>query len=191
VEIDGIAFDAFGTLFDLGSLAERFKSVVVPWTWHATAAGRFRPLPEIVSAAGIDPERVKSLPAFPEVAEGLARLGARPLAVLSNGTLDGVGALVRRAGLTDRFDHLLAAEQVERYKPSPEVYALAPSAFGCAASRVLLVSANEWDVAGARQAGLRTCWVARGSEPAWVLGREADLVVEDIAGLAAAIESAA
>jgi 2-haloacid dehalogenase len=188
VEIDGIAFDAFGTLFDLGELRDRFKSVVVPWTWHATAAGRFRPLPEIVAAAGIDPERVKSLPAFPEVAGALSRL-TKPVAVLSNGTLDGVRALVDGAGL--EFDHLLAAEQVSRYKPAPDVYSLAPEAFGFPASRVLLVSSNEWDVAGGRQYGLRTCWVARGAQPEWVLGCEADLVVDDLAGLAAAIESAA
>src|SRR4051794_5033721 len=107
MEIDGIAFDAFGTLFDLGDLGERFRTVVLPWTWHVTAAGHFRPLPEIVAAAGIDPDRVRSLPAFDDVAEGLAALD-RPRAVLSNGTLDGVRALVDGAAL--RFDHLLAAE---------------------------------------------------------------------------------
>src|SRR5689334_11110638 len=86
VDIDGIAFDAFGTLFDLGDLRERFAALVVPWTWHATAAGRFRPLPEIVAAAGIDPERVRALPAYGDVVPALDALRGRRLAVLSNGT---------------------------------------------------------------------------------------------------------
>ena len=183
MELDGIAIDAFGTLFDLGSLRERFKSVVVPWTWHATASGRVRPLPEIVEAAGLDPAALRSLPAFSDAAGGLDALRSRwPLAVLSNGD---PAPLVAAAGISDRFEHLLAAEQVSRYKPAPEVYGLAVSAFGSTPERVLMVSSNEWDVAGAAQAGLRTAWLQRDAEPAWVLGVEADVVAEDLRALAA------
>ena len=184
MEVDGIAFDAFGTLFDLGELERTFKSTVVPWTWHATASGGFRPLPDIVEAAGIDPERVKSLPPYEDVAAGLDALRGTPLAVLSNGTREGVTALVANAGLADRFDHLLAADQVEVYKPSPALYGLAPLAFGCAPARVMLVSGNEWDIAGAAQAGLRTAWLARGHEPEWMLGIEANHVIQTIPELA-------
>jgi 2-haloacid dehalogenase len=184
VRIDGIAFDAFGTLFDLGDLQEPFRQRVVPWTWHATAAGRFRPLPEIVAAAGIDPDVIASLTPYEDVEAGLDALRGRRLAVLSNGTREGLERLVARAGLEGRFDHLLAADQVRRYKPAPEIYALAADAFETGPERVLLVSGNEWDVAGAAQAGLRTAWLARGREPSWVLGAEPDLVVQAIAELA-------
>lgn len=180
---DAIAFDAFGTLFDLGEIETTFKSTVVPWTWHVTAAGHFRPLPEIVQAAGIDPERVKALPVYPDVEPALAALANTPLAVLSNGTADGIEALVTNAGLTNRFDHLLAAEQARRYKPAPEVYALATAAFATTPGRVLLVSSNEWDVAGAKQAGLKTAWVARGREPGWLLNIEPDRVVQQLTDL--------
>jgi 2-haloacid dehalogenase len=199
---DAIAFDAFGTLFDLEALREPlgdqvfegFAARLVPWTWHATAAAAFRPLPEIAAAAAEaagagDPEAVAAqlqrLPAFPDVAAGLEALSGRRLAVLSNGTSDGVRALVENAGLAERFEHLLAADQVERYKPAPELYALAPRAFGVDAERVLLVSSNEWDIAGAAQSGLRTAWLGRGRDPSWVLGRKADVVVGSIADLAA------
>ena len=84
------------------------------------------------------------------------------------------------AGLGDCFEHLLAADRVKRYKPAPELYALAPQAFGAAAERVLLVSGNEWDVAGAAWAGLRTAWIARGRSYTPFLGVEPDLVAEDI-----------
>lgn len=185
MEVDGIAFDAFGTLFDLGDLEAAFRNTVVPLTWHATAAGHFRPLPEIAEAAGIDPERVLSLTVYDDVADGLEALHDKALAVLSNGTREGIEALVENAGLAGRFEHLLAADQVERYKPAPELYGLAVSAFGGGApGRVLLVSGNEWDIAGAVQAGLRTAWLARGREPDWLFGIEPDLVVQSIAELA-------
>ena len=184
MDLDGIAFDAFGTLFDLGDLEEEFKRTVVPWTWHATAAERFQPLPEIVEAAGIEPERLKTLPAYEGVAEELGALRGTPLAILSNGTRDGIRALVDGTGLSGHFDHLLAADQVAAYKPAPELYSLAARAFGSEPGRVLLVSGNEWDVAGAAQAGLRTAWLARGRTPSWVLGVEPDRVIQGIADLA-------
>ena len=182
VDVDAIAFDVFGTLFDLGAAAEEFRTRVLPWTWQLSAAERFRPLPEIAGPALA--ERIRSLEAYPDVREGLDALAGTPLAILSNGTRDGVEELLRRAGIADRFQHVLTAEQVERYKPAPEVYALAPVAFGTAPDRVLLVSGNEWDVAGAVQAGLRTAWIARGREPRWVLGIEPDAVAEDVRSLA-------
>jgi 2-haloalkanoic acid dehalogenase type II len=185
VQLDGIAFDAFGTLFDLGDLRDDFASTVVPWTWHVTAARRFRPLPEIAASAGIDAERLTSLPAYPDVREGLDALPDVPLAVLSNGTRDGIAALVQGADIEARFHHLLAAETVEAYKPAPVVYELAANAFGAQTARVLLVSSNEWDVAGAKQVGMRTAWLARGREPRWLLGAEADVVADDLPALAA------
>jgi 2-haloacid dehalogenase len=195
---DAIAFDAFGTLFDLEALRaplgdeafERFVSRLVPWTWHVTAAGLFSPLPEIAAQAGGEEaaERLTSLPAFPDVRPGLDALARRaPLAVLSNGTQEGAHKLVENAGLADRFEHILTADQVERYKPAPEVYGMAPRAFQTRADRVLMVSSNEWDIAGACFAGLRTAWLGRGREPSWVLGAEPDLVLGSLTELAGAL----
>ncbi len=214
--VDVIAFDAFGTLFDLEGLRpglraefgdggdealDGFVARLVPWMWHSSASGRFQHLPEVAAAAftasagaaGIMLDkghaeefaaRLRSLPAFPDVAEGLDALARRPLAVLSNGTQDGLEALTGAAGLRDRFAHLLAADQAGRYKPSPELYALATRAFRTRADRVLLVSSNEWDVAGAAQFGMRTAWLARGRAPSWVLGVEPDYVVDALPDLA-------
>src|SRR3954449_170879 len=101
---DAIAFDAFGTLFDLEALREplgddafeQFAARLVPWTWHLTASGVWSTLPEIATHAGGHEaaERLTRLPAFPDVRAGLDALDGRGLAVLSNGTQDGVRALV-------------------------------------------------------------------------------------------------
>src|SRR5215203_4575679 len=101
---DAIAFDAFGTLFDLEALREplgdeifeEFVARLVPWTWHVTAAGAFSPLPEIARVAALAagasetqanalPGRLATLPPFSDVEAGLDALAGRRLAVLSNG----------------------------------------------------------------------------------------------------------
>ena len=200
MELDGIAFDAFGTLFDLNALRSRlgdgafeaFAARLVPSTWHLAAAGRYESFPEVAKLAlasvGADEqaaEQLSELPAFGDVPAGLRELRhVAPLAVLSNGTGEGVEALVANAGIGECFEHLLAADQVTRHKPAPELYALAPEAFGAPADRVLLVSGNEWDVTGAAWAGLRTAWIARGRSYTPFLGVEPDVVAEEIGDLA-------
>ncbi|MBA3420788.1 MAG: haloacid dehalogenase type II [Thermoleophilaceae bacterium] len=220
VAFAGIAFDAFGTLFDLagliprivrrvgergGSVFEGFAARLVPYTWHLTASECYRPLPRVAQSALLAAAReagvtldekgarelaggLIELPAYPDVAPMLEGLAGTPLAVLSNGTGEGVEALVTAAGLRERFDHLLAADQVGRFKPAPEVYALAPMAFGAESDGdVLLVSAHEWDVAGAQAAGLRAALVAREGAPTGFLGHEPDIVVDTLAALPEAV----
>src|SRR3712207_5896126 len=66
MELAGIAFDAFGTLFDLSALRTRtrqagghegdemfaaFKERLIPWTWHLTASGDYLPFPELAAKA--------------------------------------------------------------------------------------------------------------------------------------------
>jgi 2-haloacid dehalogenase len=110
------------------------------------------------------------------------------LAVLSNGTADGVAALIEHNGLEGIFDHTLVADSVRRFKPAREVYALAGDAFRAPPDRVMLVSGHEWDVAGAAQAGMRTGWLARGESFTPVLGIQADLEAEDLRELAARLD---
>jgi 2-haloacid dehalogenase len=218
VDLAGIAFDAFGTLFDLSALRVRTRQVashegdelfaslkqrLVPWTWHATAAGEYVPFPELAvealhgaareqrfplerSRAEYIVEGLRELPVFADVPAGLEQLRALrvPLAILSNGTADGVEALVAHNGLERVFDHVLVADSVKRFKPAKEVYALATRAFEAPADRVMLVSGHEWDVAGASMAGLKTAWLARGERCAPVRGIEPDAEAPDLSELA-------
>jgi 2-haloacid dehalogenase len=206
-----IAFDAFGTLFDLEALRssagdelfDAFQARLQPWTWLATAADAYVPLPDLAELAfqsaaeelGIDADaqalarELTSLPLFPEVPEALDALDGARLGILSNGTREGLEQLLSNAGIRDRFQHVLAADSVARYKPAPEVYGLAPRAFGVHADEVTLVSGNSWDIAGARLAGLRTIWVSRGRPVASVLGLMPDEIVDDLGALTFASRS--
>lgn len=178
------------------------KERLVPWTWHMTASGDYTPFPELAAQAvqsaaheaGLRLERsradwvvegMRELPVFDDVKPGLERLREQriPLAVLSNGTPDGIDALVAHNGLEGTFDHLLAADSVRRFKPAREVYELATDAFAAPGDRVMLVTGHEWDVAGAARAGLRTGWLARGERFTAVLGQAADLEAPDLPDL--------
>jgi 2-haloacid dehalogenase len=207
-----IAFDAFGTLFDLEALREHagdelydaFYARLQPWTWFATVAGAYRPLPQLAEealrsaarAVGHDPDeaaelagRLTKLPLFPEAEAALDALRDKHrLAVLSNGTVDGLEELLSGAGIRDRFEHVIAADSVGRYKPAQELYELGPRAFTAAPHEVVLVSGNDWDAAGAKLAGLRSAWVSRGRPLAPVRGVEPDHVVEDLSGLVFALD---
>lgn len=192
-----------------GAVFEGFASRLVPYTWHLTASETYRPLPEVAreallaaareAGATLDEQGARDLvggltelPVYPDVAPMLEGLAGTPLAVLSNGTGQGLEALLGAAGLREGFDHLLAADRIGRYKPAPEVYALATTAFGVESNDdVLLVSAHEWDVAGAQAAGLLGALVAREGGPTGFLGHEPDIVVDTLADLPEAVRRAA
>ena len=123
-------------------------------------------------------EAYLSLACFPEVADALARLEGAPLAILSNGSPRMLAAALRSSGLQGAFRHVLSADAVKIFKPSPRVYELGPRAFGMAAGEMLFVSSNAWDVAGAKAFGYRTCWCNRAKAPMDALGVTPDLEVE-------------
>lgn len=91
---------------------------------------------------------------YPETAAALLRLSPRPLAALSNGTPDMLERVLRFAGLRDRFALVISVDEARTYKPSPEVYAMAERRLSLPRARLLFVSSNAWDVAGARAFGL-------------------------------------
>ena len=123
-------------------------------------------------------EAYLSLAAFPEVKTTLERLKGAPLTILSNGSPRMLEAAVRSSGLGGYLRHILSVDAVKTYKPSPEVYALGPKAMGCPAGELLFVSANAWDVAGAKAYGYRVCWCNRTNAPMEELGFAPDLTVE-------------
>ena len=131
-------------------------------------------------------EGLNELPPFDDVEPGLTQLGDAGirLAILTNGTAEGIEAVVSNAGLGDHFDHLLAADSVEKFKPAPEVYKLAGDALDLPLEEILFASAHEWDVAGAAAAGMPTVFLARGEPCGPVRGREPGFECEDVPDLA-------
>ena len=157
-----VAFDAMGTVFDLGDLRESvgFRRVL----HHAAAltlAGEWAPFDELAKA--VDPElperlaRVRAYPEAREAFEAVRAAGGEPW-VLTNGTRDATEQLLDRSRI---FAEVHTVEEVRRYKPHADVYAIMPP-------RATLVAAHAWDVVGARAAGYHAVWIDR-EEREWPL----------------------
>jgi 2-haloacid dehalogenase len=211
-----ILFDVIETLLDLRVLEPHFERVFgsgnARETWfsqmlllafqatildqyrplgaHARAALRIlalklgRPLSEAHEGAILD--QIKRLPAFPDVAPGLARLrqGNFRLAALTNSTEDVAVAQLRDAGILDQFERVFSADRVQRLKPAPEPYQMASYEMGVAPADAWLVAAHSWDVRGAAAVGCRTAFVTRPGQVLDPLGPAPTLVVEHLSALA-------
>jgi 2-haloacid dehalogenase len=109
-----------------------------------------------------------NLDPFPESKKGLEKLNAKGdrviLAILSNGEAAKTDKLLSNVGLRQYFDYVISAEDVKKYKPSPEPYILASKRLGITISDICLVSSNLWDLTGGKAAGMQTCWINRGEE---------------------------
>lgn len=189
---------------DPAALAALWRQKQLEYTWLRGLMGRYQDFWAVTDAAldyalerlaiTID-ERHKArlmdawlaLHPYPEVDVALTRLAPLPLAVLSNGSPAMLEAGLRAAGLRDRFRHLLSADAARTYKPAPAVYALAEQHLDVPRERLLFVSANGWDVAGAKAFGLPSAWLNRTAAPPERLDVAPDLVVRDLDELAARI----
>ena len=154
-----VAFDLLGTLFDLGRLRERMPRVL----HHAAAltlAGEWAPFDEVVESC--DPalaQKLQELEPYDDAREALSL--CEEAWVLTNGTRKATEQLLERTVLRALVAKVHTVEDVRKYKPHPDVYALLPK-------DATLVAAHAWDVAGARAAGYRAVWVDR-DESDWPL----------------------
>ncbi|AJY47474.1 haloacid dehalogenase type II [Martelella endophytica] len=126
-----------------------------------------------------------TLDCYPEVPRVLAALKARDakVAILSNGTNAMIDAAVKKAGIETLIDDVFSAEQLRRFKPAPEVYDLAVSAYQVYPDAISFQSSNRWDIAGAANFGFRTVWVNRHQTPNEYEGMGPNLILPSLDGL--------
>ncbi len=203
-KVQGVVFDAYGTLFDvysIGQLAEtmfvgqgaalaalwrdkqieysRLRSMTGHYDlfWNITKAGlefAQRKLGLNASGKQIDTlmDQYSKLTAFDDVAptlKAIRELG-KPCAILTNGNRAMVKSAIKHAGIEPYITHLLSSEDVQKFKPDPALYALAPRALAIPADKLLFVSSNGWDANCANWYGYQVFWVNRSGQPAELLG---------------------
>ena len=105
----------------------------------------------------------RCLPAYPGAAEALDRLAAAGFVnyAFSNGEPDDLAALLASAGIAGRFRGIVSVRDARSYKPDPAVYAFFLENTGAVLGSTWLVSANSFDVIGAREVGWKAVWVRR------------------------------
>ena len=180
-----------------------WRAKQLEYTWLRTLMGRYADFAQVTADAldytfasyGLADRGLRAtllaaferLAAYPDAVSTLAALRANGLrtVVLSNGTPSMLASAFAASGLVPVLDAVLSVEEVARYKPAPEVYALATLTLALSPGQILFVSANAWDVAGAASAGLVTAWVNRAGAPAERLPDGAAHVVQSLSELPA------
>jgi 2-haloacid dehalogenase len=125
-------------------------------------------------------DRMRRLPPHPDAAPALDRLKTLKLAALTNSTLDVARAQLENAGLADRFDAILSADEVKALKPRPEPYQHVARHFDAKPEDVRLVAAHAWDVSGALAAGCKAAFVRRPGKVPSPIGPQPDIVGDDL-----------
>lgn len=120
-----------------------------------------------------------SLSTFPDVPPELELIAQNPSitpVVFSNGTQKMVTNSVYHSPdlspLSKIFKDVITVEEVEKFKPHPDVYFHLANKVGKSGEQMgemWLVSGNPFDIVGANAVGMRTCWVDRGGG-GWVDG---------------------
>jgi 2-haloacid dehalogenase len=197
--LDPLFADAFG---DKGVRRTWFAQTIAN-VLAATLLGTYADFGEMQRAAlemtarrrgiAIDPERVRrilrgvaALPAHGDAIAGLTRLredGMR-LAILTNATREMVEAQLDAARLRPFFDDVFSADDVRRFKPAREPYAMASERMREAPRDLMFVAAHDWDVTGAMKAGYRTAFIARHGSTLNPLEAPPEISVPDIRALA-------
>ena len=129
----------------------------------------------------------QSLSPFPEVRPALERLKGRyQLVALSNGEPDFLQHLSENR-IQWPFDAIISVETVGAFKPHPAVYRRAAAILGLEVGECLMVSANSFDVVGARACGYRGAFVNRLMLPYEETIYQPDITVSNFTQLADAI----
>ena len=128
-----------------------------------------------------------SVELFPEVRPALTALRSEYVVIaVTNGNAD-----LERIGIHDLFDDFVSASIAGAAKPARQIFDVAVAAGGAAAEQTLHVGDHpEYDVDGARDAGLKTVWVNRdGSDWPEQLPRP-DSIVEHVGELVSLLAAA-
>ncbi|MFC5438209.1 HAD family hydrolase [Rhodanobacter umsongensis] len=124
---------------------------------------------------------------YPDSLPALQRIAARlPLVSLTNGNAD-----LQRIGIHAHFVHHVCARDSGMAKPDPRIFLAAAERLGLAPQQILHVGDDPaMDMAGARDAGLRTAWINRQAQR-WPsgLGPPPELDLRDMTALANWLET--
>lgn len=124
---------------------------------------------------------------FPEVLPALERLQSKyKLVVLSNGDTEFLDYLTMQKIDWD-FDNVISVTSVGAFKPHPAVYRCAAGRLGLEVTECLMVSANSFDVMGARSCGYLGVYVNRYDYPYEETHFLPNLTVNDFTELADAL----
>jgi 2-haloacid dehalogenase len=204
---EAFVFDAYGTLYDVHSVAARCESFwpgkgasvsqlwrakQLEYTWQRSLMRRYEPFSSVTRAAlsyacaalrlELEEAQVDAL------MEEYTRLALYPEARAALSRLRGKKAILSNGSpdmllpLVENsalpFDAVMSVDEVKVFKPAPEVYELAVRRLRT--ERVAFISSNCWDALGAKSYGFTVYWINRARAPIDRLGFEPDAVLTSL-----------
>jgi 2-haloacid dehalogenase len=201
-------FDAYGTLFDVHSVAARCESCFpgqgarlsqlwrakqLEYTWQRSLMQRYAPFSTVTREALAYACEALELELSVAQMEGLMgeylalRLFPEVQSALEG--LRGKKTAILSNGSPDmldplvqhsglRFDAVISVDELKVYKPAPQVYELAVKRLGT--RDIGFVSSNCWDAVGAKSYGFHVYWINRGDAPLDRLGFRPDRVLKSL-----------
>ncbi len=108
----------------------------------------------------------RKLPAYEDVRPALSMLREKDIRVIavSNSSLVMIKEQLTNAGIIDLFDSYYSVDIVEKYKPFKDIYLSASKQEGLKTEDIVMVATHDWDLFGAKKAGLSTAYIKRKEE---------------------------
>jgi len=131
---------------------------------------------------------LKAWPDAVAVLKGFKASGLR-MAFLSNFTAAMLDQAVKNSSLEGIFEDHLSTDRVRAFKPDPQAYRMAMSAFGLRKEEIAFAAFGGWDAAGAKWFGYPTFWVNRAHVAAEELGTVPEGMGRDLNDLAAFVRT--
>lgn len=207
--LKALVFDAYGTLYDVHSVARRseefwpgkgaalsqlWRAKQLEYTWLRSLMRRYAPFSQVTREALAYACDALGLPLDGARSEALMgeylRLATYPEVAAAMTALRAKKAILSN-GSPDMLaplvkhsglalDAVLSVDEVRVFKPAPEVYQFAVDHLGIAAQDIGFVSSNCWDALGAKSFGFRVFWINRGDAPVDRLGFQPDRIVKGL-----------
>jgi len=205
---DALVFDAYGTLFDVHSVAARcesswpgkglqlsqlWRAKQLEYTWQRSLMQRYAPFSTVTREALAYSCEALGLELSVAQMEGLMSeyhdLATYPEVRETIKALGNRKRAILSNGSPDmllplvknsglRFDAVISVDELKVFKPAPQVYALAQQKLNT--SNIGFVSSNCWDALGAKSYGFSVVWINRGNAPLDRLGFKPDRVVQSL-----------
>lgn len=105
----------------------------------------------------------RKLPAYNDVPKALKLLKGHNIKVISvtNSSYKMVEEQLTNSGLIDLFDSYYSVDSVEKYKPFNDIYHYVLNEEKINANETFMVATHDWDLYGAKKAGLHTAYIKR------------------------------
>jgi 2-haloacid dehalogenase len=213
-DLRALVFDAYGTLFDVHSVARRceefwpgkgaalsqaWRAKQLEYTWLGSLMRRYRPFSEVTAEALA--YACASLGLSFDEKQSKALMGEYLTLAIYPDVGDFLKGLKieKRAILSNgspdmleplvkqsglHFDAVLSVDELKIFKPAPEVYELAVRRLAVKKEDIGFVSSNCWDALGAKSYGFTVFWIDRLGMPLERLGFSPDKTIKTLADLA-------